>query len=365
MSAGFGSPQFPIFYLSGSGPTPPGIPTIAADVTLNVPADYPTINDALNFVRGAVRLNGAIVTIAVNGAIYTPNEQLFIDTEDLSYVNVSFTAPTLIDRAGFTPNPLFGAPFFITIQNGAKLGTVSGSFSLAVPGPCAGVGVISGQVDLSGATIGSFAYGILGGGPSNITGLLPISINNSLSSAILLTVGAKMYVQTLNFNHTSAIGVSVQNDAQFYAFAGVWNTTTGILIDAENGEARTTQVTATCGNSVSAIRSRRGANVVFGGALTADCTSELLNVNSGGRLVFDAASLTLTGTNNPAFLGSFNGTTSIPNGPAITGTSTGRVTNTGGGALTQFAYHSIYAAAFSGGDSPSLNTPSNSGLTLG
>lgn len=369
MSAtGFGPSQFPIFYLSGGGPVPPGIPTIAADVTLNVPTDYPTINDALDFVKGAVRLNDAIATVAIDGATYIPNEQLTFNGGDFSWLKIVFATPTSINTTGFIPDPQVGAPIFITLKNNTVLGGISGQFALQVFGTALGIGCLDSSVDLSGVSVNGCLYGVVAQGASTITANSLMNINDFQSVGVGLLRGAKMTVQNLNMVnsfYTGGTAISVTDGASLVVNAGTWLMQNGRLIDADRGgSVYAGQITATCEQAYSAIFSRSDSNVYFKGHLTCDCTSEILQAYHGS-ITFDAITLTLTGTHNPTFVGNFGGNVLLPSGPTINGTSTGYITNCGGGALTRFSYHLQYTFGFTGGDSPTLNTPSNDGLTLG
>lgn len=115
-------PQNPIVSATGGG----GLPAITSDVTLNVPTDFPTINDALDWVRERVRLNGANVTIFVEDGT-TLAESVVLTNECLDYVTLSFGENVTFDADAAPPTPL-GVPAYLYADN-AKISVLNGAIN--------------------------------------------------------------------------------------------------------------------------------------------------------------------------------------------------------------------------------------------
>lgn len=120
----YGSRFFPVVYLAGGGGGT--IPSITADTTLNVPGDYATLTDAINYVLSAVVLNGAQITVEIEDT-ETLTDQITLDGVSLPYLHIrGLGAGPTIDGAAFVASPI-GTPAWLYAEDSA-LGEVYGTF---------------------------------------------------------------------------------------------------------------------------------------------------------------------------------------------------------------------------------------------
>lgn len=78
------------------------IPTIAASMTVNVPADYATIGAAIAYAESAVFLNGAVLTINYTNS--TCSEQVFVTDVDLP-IQFTTSGPVTVTPSGWVASP--------------------------------------------------------------------------------------------------------------------------------------------------------------------------------------------------------------------------------------------------------------------
>jgi len=361
--SGFGTEFFPVFYQTGGGGGPT-IPTITADTTLNVPAAYPTINDALDYVRSAVVLNGAQVTIAVNGGAYVCNEQITIVGENLDYVSIVATAPVTVNTAGFLPHPVFGAPVFFDIEN-ASLGAISGTFAPAAPDP------VIGWLLNKGASVDFGQFGV-----TFTTSNFLYAIAAFSSSFNCVDVNASASDITINLEFSTVNG----------DFAGTTTITSGgaSAIIAENSTVRfgTLDITANNGQCISVqsttftmeagnLTTVNGARVLnafrslvdlAGTTITQSAQTDVVNAfHSNVNVYF--VNLVNGGANNPAMLAAYASVVNIEIQAVAGVISIGMfVTATVGS--TVFANLALLPN-FTGGYNQPVNVPTINGLIYG
>lgn len=218
---------------AGGGGGGGGTPTIAADMTINVPTDQASINDALNYVRARVVLNGAIITINVESALLpTINEQILFENEDMRCVRITNDGPVNIDSTGFVAYiTAFPIPvWYLAIMS--SVGEVTGTWVQSAGGPCAGFVSLQ-SVTATGIYNAADTFDISGffytlivfsgehrGHNSTITGSLlvsdgTVSFNGSGSLACYINLSGltNFYVGgTLTIDSTDTQGVLIVSD---------------------------------------------------------------------------------------------------------------------------------------------------------
>lgn len=333
-----------------------GLPTIPADVTINVPVDYPTINDALDFVRSAVRLNGALVTIAVDGAAYTPNEQIVINAEDLEYVTLQASAPVTIDSTGFALSPL-GVAIFIAIQGAGKLGPVLGSWTKGGAVNCCGVASLNNSIAQVSGTLDGFEIGIAAATSKLSAGA--ISILNSTSASVFNAGVMDINTPTIN----GAVGLQCFAGSSLTIQNGSM-TTTGGCIFGLRADINISGLTVDAGAVDSPINvSECNADIQLT-ALTCDpATRVILNNRSD-------LSVRITTLNNAAtlpndFVQNDGGSTFVHvNGFGASNVSGGQAVLGNNASFTQVQDGATLATFFTAGYNPVELVPAAAGLTL-
>jgi len=204
---------------SGGGST---IPTIAADVTYNVPTNYPTIAAALAYVQSAVRLNGAIVTINVESALLPVlNEQIILDEVELHYVRLTNDGPVAVNSTGFT-NSVLGIPAWIYLTH-AALGEITGTWTKGAGGVCIGILTVDGYANA----------GIISPAPvtCSITGFFyDVFLNAGTLTSVFTTVDSIVVAGNATaelYSSTTNGSVTAQNEARFNSTLGTHNTVGG------------------------------------------------------------------------------------------------------------------------------------------
>ena len=235
---------------SGGGST---IPTIAADVTYNIPTDYPSINAAIAYVLSAVRLNGAIVTINVESALIpTISDQIILNGMDLAYVKITNDGPVNIDASGFVSSPL-GVPVWVELNN-SNLGNISGQWAVS-----------------AGTALGIYAHNY-----SDINmgdGITVTSLNGFFKADVYILSNSNA---TLDLVSCNAIGAE------------------------ENGKifGKAVTITAT-DNNIPNIATYRGAEVTLLYAiLNSGFNNSFADSDTGSRIVLESPSFNITG-NDP------------------------------------------------------------------
>lgn len=363
--AGFGTDFFPIFYQTGGGGST--IPTITASVTLNVPATYPTINDALDFVRSAVVLDGALVTIAVDGAAYTMTDQLNVIGETFPFVSLVATAPVSIDSTAFVVNTPFGvaSAFYF---NQAVFGSIVGAWNFTAGAPCLGFlavksDTVHGDFAYTATQFTGFIYNayIVAGsftslgttysgalvGPS----VLIESARATLSRPVITATGA-----TKALTVQSGATVDINGTGQFIT------TSVGQALEVIRSSVTLDGVSLTVGAAQEAINLNRSTLNLANCLITHNCaTAVITTVQSDAVMTF---SVTKTGANNPDFVTVNGGRVSVnPTafaGPVSIGV-TGFTVNTG---ILQMANSAQALIAFTGGFNPAINVPVAQGLII-
>lgn len=253
---------------SGGGST---IPTITADVTYNVPTDYPTIAAALAYVQSAVRLNGAIVTINVESALLPVlNEQIILDEVELHYVRLTNDGPVAVNSTGFT-NSLLGIPAWIYLTH-AALGEITGTWTKGAGGACDGILTIEGHANT----------GVLNPPAAcTITGFFR---DVYLNGGSLLSVSSTFDLVIVAENATAEL-YNVQTNRQFTA-------TGGAHANSNNSIHNTT--------SASNVIAINGGEIVLNNcALSSGVNNTFLSADDTGRIVGTGLNVTIT-DKNPA-----------------------------------------------------------------
>lgn len=362
--AGFNTDFFPIFYQTGGGGST--IPTITADATLNVPATYPTINDALDYVRSAVVLNGAQVTIAVNGAAYVCNEQINITGENLSFVKISATAPVSVDTTGFVVNTLFGVPGFFVVLN-SELGEVTGSWAYSAGGPALGFLGIKSKT----------AHGNLSFTPTQFTGFLynyygftneHVAISTTYNNAIV--ADAVVNGGSVQFNGgacTSVAGiVPLQIEGGAIAHLGGGMTLTAIdqvALSSTRCAITSDALNMTTGQAGALFSGTRCTLQLDIAGAVHDTNGNVFNVQECDGTI-TCASLTTLGTNNPNYIYATGGQVSINTAAFVGAASLGSPATAINGGIIQVANPVGVNAAFTGAYAPAINVPVAAGLII-
>lgn len=358
-----GSDFFPVIYGSGSGGGG-SIPTIVADTTLNVPADYATVSAAIAFVQSCVVLNDAQVTITVNDT-ETITDQITLQGAEMPYLHIEgLGAGPTIDGAAFVPSiigqtawiyledttfgEIYGTfrsvnnaanVFLINVSSDSRFGSLAHAFTLNA-GFQIGLANLSGRHVNVGATIDASAYAI-----NSDIGAVTNSVNSFYSAAISVNGGSRLSMSDDSLSGNAALSY--------------------LAIEATTGASVAIENCGVGGYLKSATGSRIAGKLASFAEPVAGVPAML--VTDGGDFVLDfgfnapaprfgsTADLIVAGGGR-AFL--------VTAGAAAANTSTGRVAFTGAAALVQLSGAAL-AATFTGGYSQPVNVATANGLIIG
>lgn len=263
--------------------TDPAFPVISfepnifdGEAVVNVPADFPTLDDALEYFGGDVDsligTGGYRVTIEVDET--ETIGQINVGWRDWSHISIKGLGlgPT-INGAGWTPDPLYGAPFWLTLSPGAKLGPVVGAFRSA---NVAGAAILSnlggetsfGQITEPLTIAGTFAAGIITAGVA--THVAYGATHSSVTSALNASSGSRV----VSSGGAYVGGVTIRGDFE----SSEDNITHGLGTDAVS--------------VVSSGTARLGSSALVGA----------LNVAEGGKVSGKVASITEPAAGFGAFI---------------------------------------------------------------
>lgn len=286
--------------------TPPGgggggatIPTITADITINVPTDQATVAAALAWVRARVVLNGAIVTINVESALIpTINEQFIIDNENMPYLRFKNDGPVNVDSTGFV-NSILGLPSFIQVVNG-EMGAITGTWTKTAGGACVGFLNIASTTttgQLTGATysLSGFTISFYQIGGSHIAGAstFPDMILDNKAEFIGSACTFSGRFTVANNSQVSIAGSTISHAVS----AGIMAASTGASISVA-----TTAITwspANVAGGVNAIDADTGASILIVGNMTVNAgawgAGNLIRANEGGTVQVSNCAFSFTG----------------------------------------------------------------------
>lgn len=344
------------------------ISVIETDTTLDVPTGYATITAALDYVRSSVRLNGAIVTIAVDGSVYsTIDEQIYIEDDDLSNVHIQFTNSPSIDITGFIAHAL-SLPAFITLKN-SSFGSITGSITKIGSGAAAGIllqnsRMITGKLEGATFSISGFLYNVASFGSDFIGYNTTFSGSSGVSVLAQLPSNVALYQSTVTAP-SGSVGVSFGNGVNAHLNSSTITTTNQAALIVDSSTASLTSVQLYSNNPYTVLNCSNAQ--VFGDiskiehtSATYVITSFKTNMNIG---ITNMNNLTVSGSSN--FLNAAGGQVTVDVG-TYSGSQTGVSCTATKGAVVSFGGGITAANAnYTAGPSITVNTPSANGLILG
>lgn len=343
-----------------------GGPVIDTNTQLFVPSVYATINDALNYVKSAIRLNGALVQIVVDGTAYTETQGISITDCDLHYVSLLAVGgtPVNVDFTAIPPTP-FGLPAFIFLEH-SSFGPLLGNWTRTAG---FGIGVLNfhGEVEIGSLTggpcqIDGFFYNLAAFGGD--TDAINATFLNSGAAGVIGQFAGDLSLYNCTITNTGAVpGISFANGMN--AAVNTCTITTGtqpaIIANGVNLDVINSVVTTGAANYALDFQ-RCNVSVQINTLNSAVSTTQINGLESSGCISINTINNTSAG--NPDFIQQVSGSMTVNLGTMAV-PSTGRAVFVDQGAVVGVRIPASLNLAFTGGYNQAALIPTASGLILG
>lgn len=342
----------------GGGGGGGGLPAITSDVTLNVPTEFPTIKDALDWVRERVRLNGANVTIFVEDGTALA-ESVVLTNECLDYVTLSFGENITLDADAVPVSPLGYVVFVYLSDSKINIGNDSYCFFNVVgTTPTIFSYCERSEIHIENVVVGGLFVGAYAAKSS-------VSIKASTLSAVIGTMFESSNVRLTETEiYSQNACVKAIDNSSVAIVAGTYQSGDAPIIDAALSRVTLNSVLGSLTFSTSAaqnvISSEKADISGSVSSINTECTDEVI-FNNGGTVAITVLLALNVGSNNPTLVRAAAGRTEI--GVTAFGTSTGEIVNVQQGAIVQVRLGlGTLPFVFSGGYSQTPNVPTADGI---